>query len=174
MAGIFGLHPQVIPAFLGGSGIGRTFAARRIERTAFRPSFQRIVGFIGGLAAIATGNYLAAGFLAFFLKAANLILSRTAWGAQRAIRELVRLTPDLARVVEAGGQEVEKRLAELSVGSIVRVRPGENLPVDGRIVSGTSDINKLHSRVKRYPSKLRQELRCTQAPPTSPVKSMLK
>ena len=61
---------------------------------------------------------------------------------QRAIRELVRLTPDLARVVEPGGQEVEKRLAELSVGSIVRVRPGENLPVDGRIVSGTSDINQ--------------------------------
>jgi cation transport ATPase len=45
------------------------------------------------LAAMSSENYLAAGFLALFLWMANLILSRTAWGAQRAIRDLVRLTP---------------------------------------------------------------------------------
>ena len=44
---------------------------------------------------------LRAGFLALFLWTANLILSRTAWGAQRAIRELIDLTPDTAKTLLA-------------------------------------------------------------------------
>ena len=93
-------------------------------------------------AAIGTANYLAAGFLAFFLWTANLILSRTAWGAQRAIRDLIDLTPDIARVIELDGVEREVSLGQVKVGQIVRVRPGENLPVDGKIIRGTSDINQ--------------------------------
>ena len=93
------------------------------------------------LAAFVTQEYLAAGFLALFLWMANLILSRTAWGAQRAIRDLVGLTPDVARVV-ADGQETERPLADVQLGEVVRVRPGENLPVDGVILSGSSNINQ--------------------------------
>lgn len=93
-------------------------------------------------AAVAWGNFLAAGFLAFFLWTANLILSRTAWGAQRAIRDLVELTPDIARIVEENGDEREVHLSQVAPGMIVRVRPGENLPADGRVRTGTSDINQ--------------------------------
>lgn len=94
------------------------------------------------LAAIAVGEYLAAGFLAFFLWIAELVLSRTAWGAQRAIRELIELTPDMARLVGANGAEEETSLKNVKIGSVVRVRPGENLPVDGRIIDGRTDINQ--------------------------------
>ncbi|MHC4416761.1 MAG: heavy metal translocating P-type ATPase, partial [Planctomycetota bacterium] len=93
------------------------------------------------LAAIAIGSYLAAGFLALFLWTANLILSRTAWGAQRAIRNLIDLTPDTARLVTEGVEQ-QVQLSTVRVGQIVRVRPGENLPVDGRVVAGSSDINQ--------------------------------
>lgn len=94
------------------------------------------------LAAMSSENYLAAGFLALFLWMANLILSRTAWGAQRAIRDLVRLTPDLARKVTDDGSESQVHLADLVPGDIVRVLPGENLPVDGTVLSGQSSINQ--------------------------------
>ena len=94
------------------------------------------------LAAIAVNQLLTAGFLALFLWLSKLILSRTAWGAQRAIRELVELTPDIARRIDAQGQESEVKLVELAVGDVVRVRPGENLPVDGRLVAGSSSINQ--------------------------------
>ena len=104
-------------------------AAREV--LAGRPSSDALAS-LAVLAAIAVGEYLAAGFLAFFLWLAELILSRTAWGAQRAIRELVELTPDLARVINKDGEEVETSLANVAKGAIVRVRPGENLPVDGR------------------------------------------
>ena len=87
------------------------------------------------------GMFLAAGFLALFLWMANLILSRTAWGAQRAIRDLVDLTPGMARIIE-GDSEREAPLMEVTIGMTVRVRPGENLPADGIITSGNSDINQ--------------------------------
>ena len=92
-------------------------------------------------AAFSVQYYLAAGFLAFFLWTANLVLSRTAWGAQRAIRDLIDLTPETARLIEDGGER-EVGLAQVHIGQIVRVRPGENLPVDGRIVRGNIEINQ--------------------------------
>ena len=106
-----------------------------------RPSSDSLAS-LAILAAMANQMYFAAGFLALFLWMANLILSRTAWGAQRAIRELVDLTPDIARLIGNDGTEREVHLDELAIGDIVRVRPGENLPVDGRITNGQSDINQ--------------------------------
>ncbi|MHC4948525.1 MAG: heavy metal translocating P-type ATPase [Planctomycetota bacterium] len=105
-----------------------------------RPSSDSLAS-LAVVAAIVSQNYLAAGFVAMFLWMANLVLSRTAWGAQRAIRDLIDLTPDVARLV-VEGQEQQVGLSQVKVGQIVRVRPGENLPVDGRIVSGRSDINQ--------------------------------
>ena len=93
-------------------------------------------------AAIASNNYAAAGFIALFLWMANLILSRTAWGAQRAIRDLIDLTPDKARLLREDGTEQEVALPQVRIGQVVRVRPGENLPVDGKIIRGRSDINQ--------------------------------
>ncbi|MDE0890000.1 MAG: cation-translocating P-type ATPase [Phycisphaerales bacterium] len=94
------------------------------------------------IAAIAVNDLRTAGFLALFLWLSKLVLSRTAWGAQRAIRELVELTPDIARRLDEHGVESEVKLADLKVGDIVRIRPGENLPVDGCVVTGSSSINQ--------------------------------
>ena len=111
------------------------------ELSAGRPGGDALAT-LAVLAAMSSENYLAAGFLALFLWMANLILSRTAWGAQRAIRDLVRLTPDIARRVDDQGAESEVRLRDLSPGDIVRVLPGENLPVDGMVHAGQSSINQ--------------------------------
>lgn len=93
------------------------------------------------LAALANGNYETAGWLAFILVIFGQFVRRSATGAQRAIAELVRLTPDIARIVE-NGAEKEVSLSQVKVGSLVRVRAGENLPVDGRIKSGRSTVNQ--------------------------------
>ena len=105
-----------------------------------RPSSDSLAS-LAVAAAFVSQQYLAAGFLALFLWMANLVLSRTAWGAQRAIRDLIDLTPDVARLI-ADGEEREVSLAEVALGNIVRVRPGENLPVDGRLILGSSNINQ--------------------------------
>ncbi|WP_017920085.1 heavy metal translocating P-type ATPase [Burkholderia gladioli] len=58
-----------------------------------------------------------------------------------AIRALNALRPDRARIVEQG-VEREVPLAQVRVGSIVAVRPGECFPVDGRIAAGASHVDE--------------------------------
>jgi Cu+-exporting ATPase len=59
-----------------------------------------------------------------------------------AIRALLRLAPKTARRVMAGGSEVDVEVTELKVGDLLRVRPGEKVPVDGRLVSGASSVDE--------------------------------
>ncbi|MFA7230346.1 MAG: cation-translocating P-type ATPase, partial [Victivallaceae bacterium] len=93
------------------------------------------------LAALAGGDFQTAGIVAFFLLLAIIIESRTASGAQRSIEELIKLTPNTARKL-VDGKEVEVQALSLKVGDVIRVRPGENFPVDGRIVNGESTVNQ--------------------------------
>jgi P-type Cu+ transporter len=58
-----------------------------------------------------------------------------------AIRRLVALAPRTARVLR-DGQEVDVPTADVVVGDLVRIRPGERIPVDGEVVEGASAIDE--------------------------------
>ena len=58
-----------------------------------------------------------------------------------AIRELLSLAPPTARIVR-DGQEREVPLEEVHQGDILRVRPGEKIPVDGKITDGKSTVDE--------------------------------
>ncbi|MEO1129850.1 MAG: cation-translocating P-type ATPase [Planctomycetota bacterium] len=142
---IFGLASEEIaqiPAFLGAIllGLGLFYAAAK-EVLRGRPTSSSLAA-LAVIAAIAIGRYEAAGYVAFILLVFDHALRRTAWGARRAIEELVGLTPDTARLVEEDGSEREVSLSEIVVGQVVRVRAGENLPVDGEVTSGRSSVNQ--------------------------------
>ncbi len=93
------------------------------------------------IAAVAAIDYKAAGAVAFFLLLSNLIETRTALGARASIEHLVRLAPKKAHRLKAGTEElVDPR--ELQPGDVVRVRPGDNIPADGEIISGESSVNQ--------------------------------
>jgi P-type Cu+ transporter len=59
----------------------------------------------------------------------------------QAIRSLMELRPERARIEQAGA-EIELPVSAVSVGDIVIVRPGEKLPVDGIVVSGESEVDE--------------------------------
>jgi P-type Cu+ transporter len=59
-----------------------------------------------------------------------------------AIRQLLGLTPKTARRVAANGEEEDVPLESLAVGDRLRVRPGEKIAVDGRVVSGQSSVDE--------------------------------
>jgi P-type Cu+ transporter len=59
-----------------------------------------------------------------------------------AVRQLLGLTPKTARRVAANGEEEDVPLESLAVGDRLRVRPGEKIPVDGRVVSGQSSVDE--------------------------------
>jgi Cd2+/Zn2+-exporting ATPase len=93
------------------------------------------------LAAFATHDYRAAGVIGFFLLISELIETRTAIGARASIEDLIRLTPKTARLITQQG-EIEVEAASLQRGQRVRVKPGDNIPADGKVVAGDSTVNQ--------------------------------
>lgn len=93
------------------------------------------------LALFASGHYQEAGIVSFFMLLGQYIETRTAEGAMASIRSLIKLTPTKARRV-AGSTEEEVAVHELSVGDIIRVRPGDNVAADGIITSGEGAFNQ--------------------------------
>ncbi len=94
-------------------------------------------------ASFAIGHYHEAGLVAFFMLLAEMIETRTAEGAKASIESLIKLTPSKARrITDGSGEEEEVAAADLSVGDIVRVRPGDNIPADGEILKGFGSINE--------------------------------
>ncbi|MBC8243421.1 MAG: cation-translocating P-type ATPase [Verrucomicrobia bacterium] len=101
---------------------------------------------IAFLAAIASGEsqlggYQTAGIVAFFMLLGELIETRTAAGARASIASLVKMTPTKARRI-VGNDEEEVAASELKVGDKIRIRPGDNVAADGKIVSGQGSINQ--------------------------------
>jgi len=68
----------------------------------------------------------------------------------------VRLTPDVARVLRGGVEQEGVAISEIKVGDIVRVRSGENLPVDGRIMTGRTTVNQASLTGEAAPAELKE------------------
>ncbi len=60
----------------------------------------------------------------------------------RAIHALLDLAPPTARRIDPDGNEIDVPLADVKQGERLRVRPGERLPVDGRVVEGASHVDE--------------------------------
>lgn len=59
-----------------------------------------------------------------------------------AIRALLELAPPMARRIQADGGEEEIAIDEVRTGDLLRVRPGEKIPVDGEIAEGRSSVDE--------------------------------
>ena len=68
--------------------------------------------------------------------------SRAKRGTTAAIRQLMDLRPQTARVKNADGSETEMPIAEVHSGDTVVVRPGESIPVDGIVAAGFSELDE--------------------------------
>lgn len=105
-----------------------------------RLSTTELVG-LAVLASFASGHYQEAGVVAFFMLMGEIIETRTAEGARASIESLIKLTPTKARRIK-GSQEEEVAVQDLSIGDMIRIRPGDNVAADGVIVSGQGSFNQ--------------------------------
>lgn len=93
------------------------------------------------VASVLIGEDFAAGEVAFIMQLGALLEDVTVVKARAGIEKLVHLTPQTARVI-VGGKEKVVPAENVKVGNIIRVLPGETVPVDGVIVSGQTSVNQ--------------------------------
>lgn len=111
------------------------FAIRRL-----RPDMNLLMT-IAVIGAIAIGEWFEAATVAFLFA---LSLALEAWSvgrARRAVEKLMDLAPPVARILENGAQR-EVRPDNVPVGSLLLVKPGEKIPLDGNVVRGFSAVNQ--------------------------------
>lgn len=96
---------------------------------------------IAVLAAFTLQRYEIAGIVAFFMLLGEFIETRTAEGARASIESLIKLTPTKARLLEGSGER-EVAVHDLKVGDRIRIRPGDNVPADGKVLLGEASVNQ--------------------------------
>ena len=97
-------------------------------------------------------SFQSMGRVAVYFEAAAVIISLTLLGqvlelkarsqTSAAIRSLLGLAPKTARRIGSDGKEEDVPLAHVHVGDLLRVRPGEKVPVDGVVVEGQSAVDE--------------------------------
>jgi len=111
-------------------------AARRL-----RPDMNLLM-LVAVAGALGIGQWFEAATVAFFFA---LALALEAWSlgrARRAVAALIEIAPDSARIRDAAGVEKDVPVAEVAIGTHVIVPPGGKIPLDGRVVAGTSAVNQ--------------------------------
>lgn len=93
------------------------------------------------IASVCIGEDFAAGEVAFIMQFGALLEDLTVAKARAGIEKLVHLTPQTARVIKENNETIIPA-EEVDVGDILRVFPGESIPVDGIITSGQTSINQ--------------------------------
>ena len=93
------------------------------------------------IASLCIGETFAAGEVAFIMQLGALLEELTVAKARAGIEKLIRLTPQTARVLQNGREDIVPA-EQVCVGDRIRVLPGETVPVDGIILSGQTSINQ--------------------------------
>ncbi len=126
------------PLLLASIVLGVAYILRDAVVDLLRPSLS--VDFLIAVAALGAyflGDLAEAGSIVVLYSLAEILEDLSEARASRSIRGLMDITPREA-TVRRGDQEVVVPVGELAIGDIVVVRPGERIPVDGRVVRGRS------------------------------------
>lgn len=129
-------------SFVAGALVGGVYPARRAVAAIRTKTVDiNVLMVIAVAGALALGEWMEASSVVFLFALAQWLEARTLERARQAIRALVDLTPRDA-IVKRGASESRAPVETISVGEVVIVRPGDKVPLDGRIVAGRSDINE--------------------------------
>src|SRR6056297_2094577 len=96
---------------------------------------------IAAVGALFIGEYWEAAAVTFLFTFGSYLEARTMGKTRNAIFELMEMAPKKASV-KRDGKEIEVAADEVKVGEKVIVSPGEKIPVDGKVINGSSEVNQ--------------------------------
>lgn len=92
--------------------------------------------------AVLIGQWPEAAMVMFLFTVAEMVEAKSLDRARNAIKGLMDLTPERATVRQSDGSWLEVDVKTVEIGSLVRVRPGERIGLDGDVASGNSTVNQ--------------------------------
>ena len=127
----------LIPYFMVGYDILRKALKGIKNRQVFDENFLMAVATVG---AMVLGEYTEGVAVMLFYQIGELFQSYAVGKSRRNISELMDIRPDYANLeTEDGVEEVDPD--DIEIGSIILIKPGERVPIDGVIVEGTSSLD---------------------------------
>ena len=125
------------------SGIPLLYLAiwRIIHNTGISKISSALLICIAMFAAIAIGDLFAAGEVVFIMAIGALLEEATTNRAKKGLKNLISLTPTKGRRLKDGKEEMIS-VEEIRQGDILRILPGETIPVDGIIISGETSVDQ--------------------------------
>jgi Cd2+/Zn2+-exporting ATPase len=127
----------VVAILLGGWG-NLHKAGRALPRGNFNMSVLMSIAVIG---ALAIGKYEEAASVAFLFAVSEMLEAWTMDKARRSIQALMAMAPAVARI-RRGGEEINVHVEEIVTGDVMIVRPGDQIAMDGLVLSGKSRVNQ--------------------------------
>jgi Cu+-exporting ATPase len=134
---VFGINTAILLTLGGGWRMFYTAIAALFEK---RITAELAI-VIAIIAALVIGEYLAAAEAVFIMLVGEGLEEFASRRTRSAIEKLIELAPKTARI-KSNDEERDVAIADVQVGDIVIVKPGERLPVDGEILSGGSSLNE--------------------------------
>jgi len=104
----------------------------------FDESFLMAVATVG---AFATGEYAEAVFVMLFFQTGELFEDYAVGKSRKSIAALMDIRPDTANLESADGKTEEVAPEDVEVGAVIVVKPGERVPLDGIVLSGSSSLD---------------------------------
>ena len=93
------------------------------------------------IAALCIGDLFAAGEVAFIMEIGALLEEMTTDRAKKGLKNLISRAPDTGRIIRDGKETIVPG-SEIKKGDIVRILPGETIPVDGSILAGETSVDQ--------------------------------
>lgn len=109
-----------------------------LNRQVFDENFLMAIATVG---AIALGEYSEGTAVMLFYQIGEWFQSYAVGKSRRNISELMDIRPDYANIEDDSGNIVQVDPDEVEIGSTIIVKPGEKIPIDGKIIEGTSSLN---------------------------------
>ena len=132
----FGLY--MIPYLVIGYDILKKAIKGILNRQVFDENFLMAVATVG---AIALGEYKEGVAVMLFYQIGELFQSYAVGKSRRNISDLMDIRPDYANIENESGEVEKVDPDEVEIGSIIVVKPGEKIPLDGIIIEGKTTLN---------------------------------
>ena len=143
-AATYAVHlPQFAPPlFLAAFAVGFCAAAPEVARSLLRGRIDiNLLMILAGSAAAGLGYWDEAALLMFLFSLSNLLELHGIGRTRRSLEGLIGLRPEQVRILGPGAMRLVKT-ALVSPGQRIRIAPGERIPLDAKIVSGTTTIDQ--------------------------------